>query len=423
MTHAVQFPRPWRALSALLAAVALVVGCGGGADSGVGTGGTGSPQSFSQGPISGFGSIIVNGVHFDDSAASVVDDDGNALSNSKDLHLGTVVDVDGGVVTNNAATAMTIRVHVDLVGPVTAAYDGTTGRLAVLGQPVRVVSTTALDGIAGGAAAITAGTTVRISSLYDLATGVYVATRIDPAPGATHLAIRGAPSAIDIAAHTFTIGGAVFSYGNVATPTPFAAGQLLRAVLAMAPDGQGRWVVTSFGQARPALPDGRAGGVDGVVSSVADATHFVVNGVSVDATNAKVTPTGATVGVQSRVVVQGTVTGGVLVATSVHVRAAHDNDDDQGGLAAGAGNGNNGNGNGHGNGNGNDRVEIDGPILTLDTARQTFTMRGPTTVSYATASFAGGGKVSGLAVGVVIDMSGNLSADGTYVIADKIKFH
>jgi hypothetical protein len=405
--------RPWRAFAALIAALALAAGCGGGADSGVGTGGTGSPQSFSQGPISGFGSIIVNGVHFDDSAASVADDDGNALSHSQDLRLGSVVDVEGGAVTADAATASTIRVHVDLVGPVTTAYDAAAGRLSVFGQPVRVVSTTALDGFAGGAASIAAGATVAVSSLYDKATGVYVATRIDPAPAGAHLAIRGAPSAIDTAAHTFTIGGVGFSYGSVAPPTPFAAGQPLRAVLAATRDGQGRWVVTAFGQAQAALSDGRQGGVDGVVSSVADATHFVVNGVAVDATNANVTPTGAGIGVQSRVVVLGTVTGGVLVATSVHVRASRDNDDDQSGAGPGGGHGV----------NGNDAIQINGAILTLDAAHKTFTMRGPSTVSYATASFAGGGKVGDLAVGLVIQMSGNLSADGTYVIADTIKFH
>lgn len=407
MNHVPGSSRPWRTLCALIAAAALVAGCGGGTDSGVGTGGTGSPQSFARGPISGFGSIIVNGVHFDDGAASVVDDDGNALSHSQDLRLGSVVDVEGGSVADNAAMASTIRVHVDLVGPVTTAYDAAGGRLAVLGQPVRVVSTTTLDGFAGGAAAITAGTGVAVSSLYDKATGVYVATRIDPAPAAAHFAIRGAPSAVDTTAHTFTIGGVGFAYGSVAPPTPLAAGELLRAVLAATPDGQGRWVVTAFGQAQAALPDGRRGGVDGVVSSVADATHFVVDGVTVDATNAQVTPTGATVAVQSRVVVQGTVSGGVLVAGAVHLHAANDGD-----------NGDNGN-----NGGGVAPIEIDGPILTLDATRQTFTMRGPTTVSYATASFAGNGKASDLAVGAVVDMTGDLSADGTYVVASRIRFH
>ena len=402
MTHALTtLPRSWRALVALLVATALAVGCGGGSsDSGVGAGGTGSPLSFSQGPITGFGSIIVNGVHFDDSGASVVDDDGNALSNTQSLRLGTVVDVQGGVVTDDATAATAIHVHVDLVGPVTGAYDAGTGRLAVLGQAVRVVSVTALDGFSGGAAAIPVGSVVAVSSLYDKATGVYVATRIDPAPGAVRFAIRGAPTAVDTTAHTFTIGSAVFGYGSLAPPASFAVGQTLRAVLATAQDNQGRWVVTAFGQALRALPDGRRGGLRGVVDSVTDATHFVVDGVSVDAGAASVTPAGSTIAVQSRVEVHGTVVGGVLVATSVQVDAGDDGQDDHGG---------------------GDEFEIGGAILTLDTVHQTLTMRGPTTVNYASASFSSG-TAADLAVGKAIEVKGNLSADGSQVIATQIKF-
>jgi len=408
MIHAPLILRSWRPLFALIAATALAAGCGGGTESGVGGGGTGAPQSFSRGPITGFGSIIVNGTHFDDSSASVTDDDGNALSGAQSLRLGTVVDVQGGAVDNGVAAASTIRVHVDLVGQVTSAFDAASGRLAVLGQPVRVVSTTALDGFSGGAAAIAAGSSVAVASLYDQATGVYVATRIDPAPAASHFAIRGVPSAVDTAAHTFTLGGVVFGYGSVTPPSPLAAGQLLRALLATAPDSGGHWVVTAFSQAQSPLPEGLSGGVDGVVASVADATHFVVNGVTVDASSAKITPTGTTIGVQARVVVQGSISGGVLVATAVHERANGDNDDDHGAAAAGA--------------TGSDTVQLNGAILSLDTAHQTFTMRGSTTVSYATASFSGGTAAS-LAVGTAVRVSGNLSADGTRVIASQITFH
>jgi len=56
-------------------------------------------------------------------------------------------------------------------------------------------------------------------------------------------------------------------------------------------------------------------------------------------------------------------------------------------------------------------------------ALRPFTMRGPTTVSYATATFANGGKAADLAVGLSIKMSGHLSQDGTYVIADQITIH
>lgn len=391
----------WRALAALLVATALAVGCGGG-DSGVGAGGTGSPLSFSQGPITGFGSIIVNGVHFDDSRASVVDDDGNALSGPQSLRLGTVVDVQGGAVTDGVAAASAIHVHVDLVGPVTAAYDAGSGRLSVLGQPVRVLALTALDAYNGGAAAIPVGSVVAVSALYDKATGVYVATRIDPAPGAVRFAIRGAPTAVDTAAHTFTIGAAAFSYGSLAPPASFAAGQLLRAVLAKTLDSHGRWVVTAFGQAVPTLPDGRRGDLEGVVNSATDSTHFVVDGVSVDASGATVTPAGSAVAVQSRVEVHGTIVAGVLVATSVEVAASDDEHEDHGGEGGG-------------------RFHVAGAILGLDTAHLTLTMRGPTTVSYATATFSSGTSAD-LAIGKEIDVKGNLSTDGSQVIATQIKF-
>ena len=52
---------------------------------------------------------------------------------------------------------------------------------------------------------------------------------------------------------------------------------------------------------------------------------------------------------------------------------------------------------------------------------QTLTMRGPTTVSYATATFANG-KSADLAVGRTIEVKGNLSPDGGEVIATQIKF-
>ena len=395
--------RQWRALAVLSMATALAVGCGGGTDSGVGAGGTGAPLSFSQGPISGFGSIVVNGVHFDDAPASVIDDDGNALSNTASLRLGTVVDVRGGAVVAGAATASAIRVHVDLVGPVTSAFDAVTHRLGVLGQPVRIIATTALDGFPGGAPAITAGSVVAVSSLYDRATGVYVATRVDPAPSAARFAIRGAAATVDATAHTFTIGAATFDYGSLVPPASFSPGQRVRALLQATPTSAGHWVVTAFGQGLMALEDGRRGGLKGVVDSATDATHFVVAGVTVDASGAQVSPAGASVAAQSRVEVQGTVVAGVLVATQLRVDAGGDGQDD-------------------GGPGGGDSFLIMGAILgAVDTAHQTFTMRGPTTINYATASFSSG-SASDLAAGRLVEVRGNLSADGTQVIATQVKF-
>ena len=76
-------PRRW--LQGLLfLAAGVLAGCGGGGEGGVGTGGTGT---YALGTITGFGSIIVNGVRFDDSAASVLDDD-DATRSRDELKLG-----------------------------------------------------------------------------------------------------------------------------------------------------------------------------------------------------------------------------------------------------------------------------------------------------------------------------------------------
>ena len=83
--------RHWLALAA-----SAVSGCGGGGDSTTasllpGTGGTG--VIYSQGSISGFGSVIVNGIKFDDTVATV-QIDGIPLR-SADLRLGMVAGVQG----------------------------------------------------------------------------------------------------------------------------------------------------------------------------------------------------------------------------------------------------------------------------------------------------------------------------------------
>ena len=60
------------------AAAALLAGCGGGGDAGTapfGTGTAAATSSYAAGAISGFGSVIVNGVRFDNSKAKVSDDD------------------------------------------------------------------------------------------------------------------------------------------------------------------------------------------------------------------------------------------------------------------------------------------------------------------------------------------------------------
>ncbi len=110
------FPKALRGLLATACAMfglaAFVAGCGGG----VGSGGTGS---FASGPITGFGSVIVGGVRFDDSTALVEDLDGTRRSRDE-LRLGMTVEIDGSAITTDSsgssATAARISFESELSG-------------------------------------------------------------------------------------------------------------------------------------------------------------------------------------------------------------------------------------------------------------------------------------------------------------------
>src|SRR4051812_46921799 len=97
---------PARQWIQLVAATALLAGCGGGggdaATSPLGGSSSSSGTSFAAGTIAGFGSVIVNGVRFDDSKAKVSDDDGGAAASSA-LRLGMQVEIQGGAVSDDGS--------------------------------------------------------------------------------------------------------------------------------------------------------------------------------------------------------------------------------------------------------------------------------------------------------------------------------
>ena len=155
--------RAWLASSSLMAsAVFALTACGGGGGTGTATGPQAAASAYAVGPITGFGSIIVNGVHYDDDLARVSDDDGVSHDRSA-LKLGMVVEVRGQGADDRVA-AQSIVTH----------------SLLVLGQTVQVPSTTFFDDrLAGGLTAVQAGDIVKVYGVLDAATGVYTATRIE----------------------------------------------------------------------------------------------------------------------------------------------------------------------------------------------------------------------------------------------------
>jgi hypothetical protein len=206
---------PWR-----LACIALLLtACGGGVE----TGGTGPTGSYVEGPISGFGSIVVAGVRFDDAAARIEDADGT-LRSRDELRLGMRVEVDAGVIADDGsggrvATATRVRFAADLLGPVTAAFDAQ-GLIAVLGQAVRVTPATVVDGVAGGVPALAVGEIVEVHGFIDrgLLLDRYVATRIERR-SATPPAFRVRGFVRELAGSTLRIGGQWYDLSTVGIAT------------------------------------------------------------------------------------------------------------------------------------------------------------------------------------------------------------
>lgn len=349
-----------RAIVTLATAVlAALAGCGGGSGSpaadgsasgadahamnGVGSGGTG--RSMSIGPVTalsassriasaqpagkgGGGTLTVNGVAYADAGARVTDDEGRVRSLA-DLHVGSAVWVASGSVAAENAVASAIQITTDVVGATDSPYDAAHQRLTVMGQPVVVNAATALDAFPGGVASIGTGTVVEVSSMYDAATGNYVATRLDPAAGATHYKVRGAATSVDNKAHTFRIGGQAFTFAGVAGAPRLSNNQAVAVDTLLRRNTAGQWVVTSFVVAVATPMDGTTIDLSGVVAPVIDATHFSVSGVAVDASHAMVSPLGAVIRPGVRVTLSGAMSESTLGATSVVVNA--EDDDDQGG--------------------------------------------------------------------------------------------
>ena len=172
----------------LLCAAGLRASCGG---SGVDSGGTGAPvaTSLAAGPVTGLGSVILDGVRFGDAAATIADADGNTLTVDQ-LQPGmglridaTTIDTSAGVSTS---TALAIRVNSEIVGPVDS-VDTVNQTLVVLGQAVRLTVATWFDSaLSGGLAQVSPGQVVEVFGNFNARTGNYVATRIatHPTPAA-----------------------------------------------------------------------------------------------------------------------------------------------------------------------------------------------------------------------------------------------
>lgn len=317
------------ALAAFLAA-----GCGGGSETiaGIDAGGTPDPVAanvVSSGAITGFGSIIVNDVHYDTSNAEIVVD--GTVATQADLAVGDVVVVQGTLSedgTSGNASKVTFDDAVE--GPISA-IDLAASTLTVLGQLVHVDADTSFDNRISPASleGLAVGDIVEVTGFL-LADGSIGATRIEPKGAGEEFEVTGRVANLDTAALVFTIGGLTVDY-SAAQLDDFPAGapeegQLVEAK-GMALGAAGELLATRVefkGNNRAGAAGDRVE-VEGFITRFVSAADFDVEGVPVttDAGTFFENGTSADLGLNRKVEVEGVMSeSGVIDASEVELKQA-----------------------------------------------------------------------------------------------------
>ncbi len=314
---------PIRPLLSCLAlwALALLSSCGGGG--GVDSGGTGGAvPAVASGPITGFGSVIVGGVRFDDASAEVEDLDGGRRSRDA-LRLGMTVEIEADRIADSggeaSASARRIRFESELAGLV-AAVDLAGDAFTVLGQRVMVDAATVFDErLPGGLAGLAVGDAVEVYAEFDAALQRYRATRVEPAAAvASLLRLRGPVAEVNAGLRTLRIGTATYRYDRAdGVPANLAPGTWVRLRLAFDPSPLAVWEVQRFTLALRDWADADEVRLEGLVTA-RSGSGFVVNGRAVDGSGVTL-PAELVVG--ARTEVRGSLRAGVLRATRVTVRS------------------------------------------------------------------------------------------------------
>ena len=389
----------------MLAVLAACGGGGGGGGDGSSPVGGGQPPTeattgLTEGAITGFGSIFVNGVRFDDTSARVTDDRGG-LRDAAALKLGMQVEVEHGALDASASSARAhvIRFGEWVRGPVES-VDVAAGSFVVLGQKVLVRDTTVFDlSITGKLNGIDVGDVVEVHGLFDSAQGAVLASRIEISGNTGSYKLRGTVASLDTAARTFAIGGAAISYAGlpaVQVPANLANGMVVRVEIAAPKPATGPWIATELkgGPTRPM--DRPHADVRGIVTAYTSAQLFSVNGLPVDASRAAF-PDGTTgIALGALVEVEGAIIGGVLEAIQVELEDRHGGDDKR-------------------------MYSLHGDILGLDPVAQTMIVKG-TNVRWDSTTVFQGGSAANLANGRSVHVKGRLAADGQAVQAQSIRF-
>jgi hypothetical protein len=308
-----------RHLGASLAAgaAALLVACGGGGSSPS----TPDSEAVYQGTIGGFGSVIVNGVRFDDRRASVLLDDNPAAATA--LRLGMRAEVHGSVSRDGSTgTATSVIVETAVRGAV-GSVDVAGGSFQIRAITVQTDDKTVFEG-ASGLATIKSGDWVEVHGSVDFEHRTVQATRVEvkPAQDIGHAVFFGKATAAT--AGTFMLGDLVVDYSQARLigfdgPT-VPEGTLVRVRSQTAPVGNVLTATVVKAVKAPRFTDGTPAAVEGRVQQFTSVSDFFVSGTAVDASGASFeNGSAADLSEGKRVIVTGTLANGKIVAKKVRI--------------------------------------------------------------------------------------------------------
>ncbi len=319
----------FRILPALLAALGLAA-CGGDqqlASGGVGEGGTG----IVVGTTTGFGSVVVDGVPWDDRSARVeAETDPRVAAELADPKLGHRVEIDYA----QSGVARRVRIEAAVIGPI-AVVEPADDQLTVAGQKVRINvdplagPVTLFEGATGlSDLAVADIVEVHGTPRFDAAAGrnIVLASRIEKraALPAGLIRVAGRVQDYDPAMHRFRLGDLTVDAGAaliVPANRSLANGQSV-VVWSDAPLGAGPTLDARFIRIRERASPDREVQIAGPVSryDAADA-RFDIGDIAVDARAATVEPASQTLADGKYVVVSGRFgSDDVLIAAKVKIR-------------------------------------------------------------------------------------------------------
>lgn len=377
--------------------------------SGVGSGGTGS---YTVGSITGFGSIIVNGVRYSYSSDVVSSLDGDTPGT---FQLGMVVEVEGlatstdGSGTTAQATAQRIRVGSELLGPV-GTVNAASGSFTVLGQTVQTSVDTFYDSSNSARLAGLGGTACPYVKVYGFLHAAeqdhgYNATRVECLSTAPRTyRIRGVVGRTSLG--SVEIGGTTFALARGVLPA--SQGKTVRAEVNASPTSP-TWTVVRLSSDQRLTPSTAEARIEGLVSGQAPEdgpdNTLVINGVPVQVSDSTVFKGVNRNGLSNGlgVSVTGPVVNGTLMASRIESEGAFGSPDFGGGRP------------------GMRAIELHGTgtdVRSLDTVAGSFLFKG-VRVNY-TADVIQGGTTASLGTATTLTIKGVRAPNGVGIVATAI---